>query len=110
MSCSPAHTASAAVGVAAHVERDNRAEALELASRGLVSWMARQARIARQSDVWMAREALGQCHRVVLRPLQPQCQRPRSADREKSFEGAGCCAREFPGSAVAPPAGSRRAR
>ena len=56
--------------VATHVERDNRAEALELASRGRVSWVAREAGIARQSDVWMSREALGQCHRVALRTLQ----------------------------------------
>jgi hypothetical protein len=76
-------------GVATHVERDNRAEALELASRGLVSWVARQAGIARQSDVWMAREALGQCRRVALRPLQPQCQRPGSADREKRSRAPG---------------------
>jgi len=46
-------------GVATHVKRDNRAEALELAPRGLVSWVARRAGIARQSDVWMTREALG---------------------------------------------------
>src|SRR5205807_4727322 len=59
-------------GAATHVERDNRAEALELASRGRVSWVARQTGTARQSDVWMSREALGQCHRVALRPLQPQ--------------------------------------
>ena len=84
-------------GAATHVERDNRAEALELASRGRVSWVARQAGIARQSDVWMSREALGQCHRVALRPLQPQCQCPSPADREKRFEGAGCCTRKLPG-------------
>ena len=97
MSCSSAHTASAASAVATHVERDDRAESFELASRGLVSRVARQAGIARQSDVWMAREAFGQGHRVALRPLQPQCQRSDPADREKGFEGAGCCARELPG-------------
>jgi len=51
-------------GVATHVERDDRPEALELASRGIVSGVARQAGIARQRDVWMAREALGQCQGV----------------------------------------------
>ena len=45
----------------------------------------------------MAREAFGQCHRVALRPLQTQCQRPSPADREKCLERAGCCARELPG-------------
>ena len=44
----------------------------------------------------MANEALGQCHRVALRPLQPQCQRPSPANREKRFEGTGCCTRELP--------------
>ena len=96
MSRTPAHAASAGRGAATHVERDNRAEALELASRGFVSWVARQAGIARQSDVWMTREPLGQCHRVALRTLQPQRQRPSPAHREKRFEGAGCCTRELP--------------
>jgi hypothetical protein len=63
-------------GVATHVERDNRAEALELAFRCLMSRVARQAGIARQSDVWMVRKALGQRHRVALRTLQSQRQRP----------------------------------
>ena len=69
------------VGVTAHVERDNRAETFELAARRRVSWMARQAGIACQGDAGMACETLGQCHRVALRPLQPQCQCPGSAHR-----------------------------
>jgi len=96
-------------GVATHVERDNRAEAFELASRGIVSWVARQARIAGQSDVRMAREELGQFHRVALPPLQPQCQRPSPADREKCFESASRGTRELAGQPQQP-AGSRRAR
>ena len=50
--------------VAPHIERDDRAEALELASRGLVGWVAREARIARQRDARMARKALG--HVIAL--------------------------------------------
>ena len=45
---------------------------------------------------WRA-EALGQCHGVLLRALQPQRQRSRPANREKRFEGAGCCARQIAG-------------
>src|SRR5207248_11495255 len=56
-------------GVATHVKRDNRAEALELAPRGLVSWVARRAGIARQSDVWMTRDRkstrLNSSHRTI---------------------------------------------
>jgi hypothetical protein len=59
--------------VATYVERDDRAEPFELASGRLVSRVARQARIARQRNVGMAREALGQCHRVLLRALQAEC-------------------------------------
>jgi len=54
--------------VAMHVERDNRAETLELAYRGVVSGVARKARIACQGDIRMAREALGKCHRVAFAP------------------------------------------
>ena len=83
-------------GVATHVERDNRAEALELAPRSIVSWVACQAGIARQSDVRMAREALGQRHCVALPPLEPERQRPSPTRREKRFEGAGRCACKLP--------------
>jgi hypothetical protein len=69
-------------GVANHVKRDNRAETLESMPGGRVSWVARQAGIARQSDVWVAGEAFGQCYCVALRPLQPKCQRSNPADRE----------------------------
>ena len=38
-------------GAATHVERDNRAETLELASRGVVSRVAGQTGIACQGDI-----------------------------------------------------------
>src|SRR5687768_4536233 len=41
--------------IAAHVERDDRTEALELTSRGPVSGVARQTGVARQRDIWMVR-------------------------------------------------------
>lgn len=53
------------------------------------------AGIARQSDVWMAREALGQCHRVLLRPRRSASVLTARTAR-KCFEGAGCCTRELP--------------
>jgi hypothetical protein len=81
---------------AAQVERDDRAEALELAPRGLVSRIARQAGIACHRDHRMPCEALGQCHRVALSPLQPNGERPGPADREERFERARCCSRELP--------------
>jgi hypothetical protein len=59
--------------------------------------MARQAGIARQSNICMAREAFGQRHRVALRSLQTHCQRPSPADGEECLECSGCCACEFPG-------------
>ena len=60
-------------GVAAHVERDDRAKSFELSPRGLVSWMAGQAGIARQRDVLMQREALRECWwHCALRALAEQ--------------------------------------
>jgi len=41
------HTESAVRSVTTHVERNNRAEALVLASCGFVSWMAPQAGMER---------------------------------------------------------------
>jgi len=67
--------------VLTNIERDNGAKAFELASRSFVSGMARQAGIASNSNLWMLRQALGQCHRITLRPLQPQCQCPRPTHR-----------------------------
>lgn len=66
------------------------------------------AGIARQSDVWMAREALGQCHRVLLRRRLSAS--VLTADLEEMFRGCRVLHPRAPDPAAVPPADLHRAR
>src|SRR5690606_20116148 len=61
-----------------------------------VGWVIGEPWIARERDIWMGREALGQHHRVPLCALETDSECSGSADGEKRLDGTRSCAGEFP--------------